>query len=291
MPCRAGPRPRARIRCAACTRWSQPQPASTATSSSRPCGAPGPPPATARSPPSSCGRSGSAPWPTRSWCGSTGPAGGTGPESLVAKLPTADPLAARTAASLGAYEREARFYAELAPRTALSLPAHYGTLPGGALLLEDLSGLEPGDQFHDMPADRLRQARRQLVALQAPFWEDAADGRAGLAASSPGRADPGIVERMERSWAGRRRAADRRLRRRRASGDRSLRRGGRRLGGVARRAVQPQPPRLPRGQPAPRRRTARRARLADRRLGRADVRRRLSAVHVGEPRDAAGDRA
>ena len=40
-----------------------------------------------------------------------------GPESLVAKLPSIDPAAARTAASLGAYEREARFYAELAPRT------------------------------------------------------------------------------------------------------------------------------------------------------------------------------
>ena len=94
-----------------------------------------------------------------------------GPESLVAKLPSVDPAAARTAASLGAYEREARFYAELAPRTGLSLPAYYGTVGGAGLLLEDLSGLEPGDQFTDMPLDRLRQARRQLVALQAPFWE------------------------------------------------------------------------------------------------------------------------
>ena len=47
-------------------------------------------------------------------------AGAAGPGSLVAKLPSIDPQAARTAASLGAYEREARFYAELAPRTGLS---------------------------------------------------------------------------------------------------------------------------------------------------------------------------
>jgi hypothetical protein len=124
-----------------------------------------------------------------------------GPESLVAKLPSVDPAAARTAASLGAYEREARFYAELAPRTGLSLPAYYGTVGGVGLLLEDLSGLEPGDQFTDMPLDQLRQARRQLVALQGPFWND--EDTAGLDWLHRRQGVPigGIVERMERSWA------------------------------------------------------------------------------------------
>jgi hypothetical protein len=125
----------------------------------------------------------------------------TGPASLVAKLPSTDPLAARTAASLGAYEREARFYAELAPRTALSLPTHHGTLGDCGLLLEDLSGLEPGDQFQDMPIARLRQARRQLVALQAPFWDDPETAALDWLHRRQGVPIRGIVERMERSWA------------------------------------------------------------------------------------------
>jgi Phosphotransferase enzyme family len=128
-------------------------------------------------------------------------AGATGPSSLVAKLPSVDPQAARTAASLGAYEREARFYAELAPSTGLSLSAHYGTLGDCGLLLEDLSGLEPGDQFTDMPIDRLRQARQQLVALQAPFWDDPRTAGLDWLHRRQGVPIAGIVERMERSWA------------------------------------------------------------------------------------------
>lgn len=81
-------------------------------------------------------------------------AGAAGPGSLVAKLPSVDPQAARTAASLGAYEREARFYAELAPCTGLSLPAHYGTLGDGGLLLEPLI-----DEVVDL--DRINEAVRR----------------------------------------------------------------------------------------------------------------------------------
>ncbi len=166
-----------------------------------------------------------------SWSGDV-----TGPASLVAKLPSADPLAARTAASLGAYEREARFYAELAPRTQVSVPAYYGTLPDGGLLLEDLSALEPGDQFHDMPTVRLRQARRQLVALQAPFWADPQTAALDWLHRRQGVPIPAIVERMERSWAVAAERLDGRLRRRRAGGHRPLRRRRRRLGRVARAA-------------------------------------------------------
>jgi hypothetical protein len=126
---------------------------------------------------------------------------GTGPASLVAKLPSVDPAAARTAASLGAYEREARFYGELAPRTGLSLPAFYGTVGDCGLLLEDLSGLAPGDQFHELPTAQLRQARQQLVALQAPFWDDPRTGALDWLHRRQGVPIDGIVERMERSWA------------------------------------------------------------------------------------------
>ena len=128
-----------------------------------------------------------------------------GPDSLVAKLPSVDPAAARTAASLGAYEREARFYAELAPRTGLSLPAYYGTLGGAGLLLEDLSGLEPGDQFADMPpkppaagAPAARRAASAVLGRPArpPRWTGCTAARAcrsrGSSSgwSAPGRSPP-----------------------------------------------------------------------------------------------------
>jgi len=51
-----------------------------------------------------------------------------GPASLVVKKPSTDAAAAATAASLGAYEREARFYIELAPRTAVRVPRLLGAV-------------------------------------------------------------------------------------------------------------------------------------------------------------------
>jgi hypothetical protein len=130
------------------------------------------------------------------------------PDSLVAKLPAADESAARTAASLGAYAREVRFYRDLAGRTDVSLPRYLGTVaPGGVpggLLLEDLSHLVPGDQFTDVPRPTLRLLREQLARLQAPFWNDAAvaeqAGPGGWLHQRLGVPIPGIVERMERSW-------------------------------------------------------------------------------------------
>lgn len=129
---------------------------------------------------------------------------GSGPASLVAKVPSADPTAAATAASIGAYEREVRFYEELAPRTALSLPAHLGTMTvDGArtgLLLEDLTSMAPGDQFAEPSPAVLRRAREQLVALQAPFWNTPPQDGDWLHRRQ-GVAIPGIHDRMQRSWA------------------------------------------------------------------------------------------
>lgn len=101
---------------------------------------------------------------------------GPGPKSFLAKLPSADPDTARAATSLGIYEREARFYDELAPLLDVDVPAHLGTMwldgkPMG-LLLEDLSELSPGDQCSDQSLASVRRMREQLVRLQAASWND-----------------------------------------------------------------------------------------------------------------------
>ncbi|TVT17950.1 aminoglycoside phosphotransferase family protein [Amycolatopsis acidiphila] len=131
---------------------------------------------------------------------------GSGPASVVAKLPSLDATAAATAASLGAYEREVRFYAELAPRSSIRLPRSFGSLDaadGGPpiLLLEDLTGrYHTGDQLADLPLPVLRRARRQLVLLQAPFWEDLDTAGLPWLHRRLGVPIPHILDRMERSW-------------------------------------------------------------------------------------------
>lgn len=128
----------------------------------------------------------------------------SGPQSIVAKLPSQDEVAAATAASLGAYEREVRFYADLAPRSSIRLPRSFGSVegPGGpTLLLEDLSGkYRPGDQLADLPLPVLRRARQQLVLLQAPFWEDSDTASLPWLHRRLGVPIPRILERMRRSW-------------------------------------------------------------------------------------------
>jgi hypothetical protein len=124
---------------------------------------------------------------------------------LVDKLPSEDPAAAATAASLGLYEREARFYSQLAPRTELPLPTYLGVMrydgrPVG-LLLEDLSDHESGDQLAELPTPVLRRLREQLVRLQAPFCADPGLEKTEWLHRRLGVAIPAIVERMERSWA------------------------------------------------------------------------------------------
>ncbi|GAB93707.1 aminoglycoside phosphotransferase family protein [Gordonia rhizosphera] len=132
---------------------------------------------------------------------------GAGPRSLVLKRPAQDGAAAATAASLGAYEREARFYTELAPHTSVRVPRLLGVMTESAaehpdtILLEDLTAdHRPGDQLRDTPVTQLDRARHQLALLQAPFWDDADTGRLPWLHRRLGVPIPAILERMQRSW-------------------------------------------------------------------------------------------
>src|SRR5262245_20855324 len=74
------------------------------------------------------------------------------PASLVAKLPTTDPQTRGMVSLFRFYEREVRFYRELAPSLALATPRCWaGALDAEsgdfALLLEDLGGARVVDQL------------------------------------------------------------------------------------------------------------------------------------------------
>lgn len=131
----------------------------------------------------------------------------SGPGTAVLKRPAQDSAAAATAASLGAYEREARFYTEMAPRSRVRAPRLLGALADGdgnspdTILLEDLTEqYRPGDQLHETPLHQLEEAVRQLALMQAPFWNDEATGRQPWLHRRLGVPIPEILDRMERSW-------------------------------------------------------------------------------------------
>lgn len=95
-----------------------------------------------------------------------------GPASLVAKLPTDDPGAVALGQILRVWEREARFYLELAPKLPVRTPRCYyadGDHDSGifAMLLEDLSPYEGGDQLVGARPDQAEAAVQWLARFHA----------------------------------------------------------------------------------------------------------------------------
>lgn len=102
---------------------------------------------------------------------------GAGPATLVAKLPAADENSRAAAVTYRTYEKEVRFYQELADRLPVRMPRlHYADLdvPSGSfvLLLEDVAPAEPGDQLRGCGTDVAAAALAELVSLHAPLWGD-----------------------------------------------------------------------------------------------------------------------
>ena len=100
---------------------------------------------------------------------------GSGPASLVAKLPSSNPRTRAMLQPLRYYEREVRFYQELAPTSALAVPrcyhAAYDPPTGDAvLLLEDLAGATPGDDLAGCPPGHALPLVERLAAFHAAHW-------------------------------------------------------------------------------------------------------------------------
>lgn len=104
-------------------------------------------------------------------------AGPPGPGSVFVKLPTTDPDSASTAARIGAYRREQRFYQDLLPHLEVRTPRLLGVLEAGGddpgLILQDLSSRARSlDQLADGTVEQVVSAAGQLPGLQAPLWDD-----------------------------------------------------------------------------------------------------------------------
>lgn len=99
------------------------------------------------------------------------------PATIVAKQAAADPTSRRTATMLRSYEKEVRFYTEIAPTLRIRVPTiHHAAITDDAssfvLLQEDLAPAVQGDQLAGCSVDVAELAIDELVGLHAPRWGD-----------------------------------------------------------------------------------------------------------------------
>ena len=97
------------------------------------------------------------------------------PDTVIAKLPSADPLLRTVFNKLGQNRREVRYYRELANSPYMLSPRVYysGMDPGTGktvLLLEDLSSTRQGDSVAGCTLDEARRCIGQLARFHASWW-------------------------------------------------------------------------------------------------------------------------
>ncbi len=97
------------------------------------------------------------------------------PSTVIAKLPSTDPLLRTVFDRLGQNRREVRFYRELSTSSRLRTPRSYhgGLDPSNGdtvLLLEDLSSVRQGDSVVGCTVEEARRCIAQLARFQASWW-------------------------------------------------------------------------------------------------------------------------
>lgn len=100
------------------------------------------------------------------------------PDSVVVKLPSPDPANRRVADDWHAYEREVRFYAEVAPRSPVRVPrCYFAVMDRGGnqciLVFEDLGAWEAGNQPRGLTPEQARAAVEAIGPFHARWWESA----------------------------------------------------------------------------------------------------------------------
>lgn len=100
--------------------------------------------------------------------------GGSGPETLVLKYPIDVPHQRGMADGLNAYEREVRFYTELAPTSALRTPTVYASMISEdkshcLIVMEDLSQYRQADRISGVTWDEAVAAVKVLARFHAQW--------------------------------------------------------------------------------------------------------------------------
>lgn len=98
------------------------------------------------------------------------------PRTVIAKFASPDPGARGIAGAFHMYEKEVRFYEQMAAETPMQSPRAYHQsvdVESGEffLLMEDLAHLKNGDQLGGLSLAEARLAIRSLARLHARWWE------------------------------------------------------------------------------------------------------------------------
>jgi len=99
------------------------------------------------------------------------------PESVVIKMPSLDPVSRATGSSLRNYEREVRFYLDIAPTVEISVPkCFFGEWNPDdddfVLVLQDMHPAVQGDQIAACGIDDAHASIDELARLHGPRWDD-----------------------------------------------------------------------------------------------------------------------
>src|ERR1700738_1045188 len=99
------------------------------------------------------------------------------PASVVLKVAASDPVSRQTGVALGLYEREVRFYTDVAPRLVGPIaPSYHASFDADAgtftLLLGDAGPAEVGNEIEGTTVERARLAVTELARLHGPALGD-----------------------------------------------------------------------------------------------------------------------
>jgi hypothetical protein len=124
------------------------------------------------------------------------------PRSLVAKLPAAAPENREVAMFFRFYEREVRFYEEIAEKVELRTPRRYYSAfepetGDYVLLLEDLAPAKVGDQLAGCTVKQAELCIRELAKFHAAWWDNPALDKL---AWMPSIADDWYIESVEQGY-------------------------------------------------------------------------------------------
>ncbi len=103
---------------------------------------------------------------------------GAGPASVVLKVAASNPVSRHTGQALGLYQREVRFYSDIAPRLGGPIAhcyhaAHEPDTGVFSLLLDDAAPAEVGDELRGATVPEARLALSRLGQLHAPLLGNA----------------------------------------------------------------------------------------------------------------------
>src|SRR5262249_17560812 len=98
------------------------------------------------------------------------------PSSVVVKLPTLTEETRNIGDAFNAYEREARFYRDVMPKSRVRAPRCYyckydANQASFVLVMEDLSGLRMGDQVNGLAGEEAVAALRAIAPFHAQWWD------------------------------------------------------------------------------------------------------------------------